>query len=473
VPGLEGIDKQAHERPDAIALVLGDQSRTYAEVGDRTNALAHALRAMGSAEGGTVAAVLPNGFEFFETALATSRLSVGFLPVNWHLKTEELAWILSDSGASVVVTDEAHAELVAASAPGTPLLVVGPAYETAVDDHRDRPNLPSAPSWTPVFYTSGTTGRPKGVIHGGFTADRVKAGQEGQKALWSWTADDVYIVSGPAYHAGPGGWAMTALYVGAATVILPLWDAREWMALVERHRVTRSFMVPAHFIRILEVPEDERQRYDLSSLRLIMHAAARCPVDVKWRIMDVFGTAAVWEIYGMSEGGATRISPEEWRRKPGSVGTPWPGVEVRVLDGEGRSVPAGTDGLLYVLPPGGGRFHYHGDESKTAEAWREQGFTVGDVGHLDEDGYLFITDRAADMVIRGGVNIYPREIEDVLHRHPAVVEARSRVGADELRTHCRSLLADYKCPEEFDIVDTLPRDPAGKVLKRRLREQYA
>jgi long-chain acyl-CoA synthetase len=275
-------------------------------------------------------------------------------------------------------------------------------------------------------------------------------------------------------------------------VILPSWDARQWLGLVERHRVTRSFMVPAHFIRILEVPEPERKERDLSSLRLIVHGAAPCPIDVKRRIMEVFSPAPVWELYGMSEGGATRISPEDWLAKPGSVGTPWPGVQIRILDDEGNEQPTGSDGLIYILPPAGFGFEYHGDPAKTAQAWREQGFTVGDVGHLDDDGYLYVTDRAADMVIRGGVNIYPREVEEALHRHPAVVdcavfgvpderygehlvavvEARQPVEPDELKLHCRSLLADFKCPEEVDVVGTLPRDPAGKVLKRRLKEQY-
>jgi len=491
---LEGISRHGRERPDAPALILGEEVRSFGALDDRTNRLAHVLRDRGAEPGTTVAAVLPNGFEFFETGLATSRLSAGFLPVNWHLKTDELSWILGDSGAAVAVTDAAHADLVrTAAGDRTSVLVAGDEYESLLDARTGAATLPSAASWAPVFYTSGTTGRPKGVIQGSFTPDQRRAGQEGQRLLWSWGPDDVYIVSGPAYHAGPGGWAMTALYVGATTVILPAWDAREWLRTVERRRVTRSFMVPAHFIRILEVPEVERRARDLSSLRLIVHGAAPCPVDVKRRIIELFGSAEVWELYGMSEGGATRISPDEWLRKPGSVGTPWPGVQVRVLDENGDERKPGEDGLIYVLPPGGGRFRYHGDPAKTAAAWREEGFTVGDVGHLDEDGYLFVTDRAADMVIRGGVNIYPREVEDALHRHPAVVdcavfgvpdprhgehlvavvETRQPIDAEALKAHCRSLLADFKCPEQVDVVDTLPRDPAGKVLKRRLREQYA
>jgi acyl-CoA synthetase (AMP-forming)/AMP-acid ligase II len=285
---------------------------------------------------------------------------------------------------------------------------------------------------------------------------------------------------------------MAALIVGATTVILPTFDAREWFRLVAAHRVTRTFAVPAHFIRMLEVPEAERSGYDLSSLALIVHAGAPCPVPVKRRIIDALAPCEIAELYGMSEGGATRISMAEWLARPGSVGLPWPGVEVRILDESGASVPTGTPGLVYVAPPGGMRFHYHDDDTKTDAAWREGAFTVGDVGYLDADGYLYLTDRAVDMVIRGGVNIYPREVEDVLYAHPAVVdcavfgvpddrlgeqllavvELRTPVSADALVAFCRERLADFKVPAAVEIVDELPRQPNGKVLKRMLREQH-
>jgi long-chain acyl-CoA synthetase len=239
------------------------------------------------------------------------------------------------------------------------------------------------------------------------------------------------------------------------------------------------------------VPEAEFAARDLSSLRLLVHAGAPCPIPVKRRIIEAL-PCEISEVYGASEGGATRINAAEWLERPGSVGTPWPGVEVHILDEGGNPVPTGTDGIVYVHPPGDTRFEYHDDPGKTAEAWREEGFTVGDVGHLDADGYLFLTDRASDMVIRGGVNVYPREIEEALHLHPAVVdcavfgvpddrlgeqlhsvvEARTAVTPDELRDHCREHLADFKVPATFELVDELPRQPNGKVLKRVLRDQY-
>ena len=467
------------------ALIEGDRSLSFAELDDRGNRLAAVLEAMGADLGRPAAAVLPNGIDFFEVAMAAGKLGVPFLPINWHLKAEELAYIVEDADVSVVV----------ASAPvdGRPTLVVGDEYERAIagGDPAARGVDGTVPSL--VFYTSGTTARPKGVVHGSFTGEAIRKGMEGQAALWRWTGDDVHLLCGPSYHAGPCGWAFTALYVTATTVIMPAWDAREWLRLVDRHRVTRAFMVPAHFIRLLEVPEEERAQYDLSSLRLIVHGAAPCPVPVKRRMIEWLGPLGceIHELYGGSEGGATKIGPAEWLRKPGSVGKPWPGVEVRVLDEDGNRVPPGDPGLVYITPMSGG-FEYRNDPEKTAAAWRDGAFTIGEIGYLDEDGYLFITDRASDMVLWGGVNIAPREVEEVLYDHPAVidcavfgvpddrsgerlkamVEARADVSVDDLTAFVRERLADYKVPKDWELVDELPRDSAGKVKKRLLRDAH-
>jgi long-chain acyl-CoA synthetase len=495
-PPIRGISSWARAAPQRPAFIAGDAVTTYAAFDDRTTRLAGAFESLGVGRGDRVAVMLPNSVEFFEAWAATSKVGAAIVPVNWHLKADELAYLLADSVARLLVT---HVELAEQHAPALAsdvdceVLVVGDTYDAAAAYEPAGPSqLELRALGAPVFYTSGTTGRPKGVVHGAVDPDAATRNMEGQAALWGWTSDDVYLLSGPAYHAGPGGFAMAALYVGAPTVLLPSFDARAWLSLVDQHGVTCSFMVPAHFIRILEVPGEERARFDHSSLRLIVHAGAPCPVPVKRRIIEALAPCEIAELYGMSEGGATRISMAEWLERPGSVGTPWPGVEVRILDEHGNPLPAGETGVIHVRPPGGLGFHYHDDPTKTEEAWRDGAFTVGDVGHLDDDGYLYLTDRAADMVIRGGVNVYPREIEDVLYQHPAVVdcavfgvpdermgellhavvETRVPVDDDELRAHCAAHLADFKVPATFELVDELPRQPNGKVLKRVLRDQH-
>ncbi len=436
----------------------------------RVEHLARALVARGVAPGDRVAAILPNGEAFFVAGLATARCEAVFLPINWHLKQAEVEWITTDSAARVVIDEHSYDEMLA-SVP-----------QNAADGWRESGEavLPAGfPAPAFMFYTSGTTGRPKGVLHASADAARIQMVQEMLTQMWGFTSADVHILCGPAYHGGPGGYAFTHLFIGATVVIQPTWDAREWLRLVDAHRVTTTFMTPAHFIRILEVPAAERADYDLSSLRLVIHGAAPCPVDVKRRFIEAFPAAEVYELYGASEGGATRISSKEWLERPGSVGTPWPGVDVKIDDA----------GLIWIRPPGGVGFRYHNDPEKTSSAWDGEYFTVGDIGRIDDDGYLYITDRASDMVIRGGVNIYPREIEDVLHRHPAVVdcavvgvpddrygeilkavvEVRAPVDPDALAAHVREHVADFKCPEIWEFVVALPRDPSGKVQKRFLK----
>ena len=423
--------------------------------------------------------MLPNCAEYLVAGRACALVRAFLVPVNSHLKADEVAWILEDSGAKVLLTDGD-----VTPPPGCVVLRPGArsADTTPIGD-----GLPS-PAF--MFYTSGTTGRPKGVIHGGLPqAERQALVQDMLRQLWGFTPDDVYLLCGPAYHAGPGGYAFSTLFNEGTVVVMPTWDAREWLRLVDEEKVTTTFMTPAHFIRILEVPEDERARFDLSSLRLVIHGGAPCPVPVKERIIEALAPGEVHELYGASEGGATRITPSEWRERPGSVGRPWPGTEVRIVDEDGKPVPAGVDGIVYIAPPGGARFTYHNDPDKTDSAWRDDAFTVGDIGHLDDDGYLYITDRVSDMVLWGGVNVYPREIEEVLHTHPAVVdctvfgipddrygevlkavvEVRAPVTAEEVQAHVRERLADYKVPAVVEFVDELPRDPNGKVLKRLLK----
>ncbi len=490
-----GVSAHARAEPERAAIAFGEQLRTYGDLDRRAARLASVLAARGAGSGRPVAAVLPNGIELFEVATAAAMLDAPFLPVNWHLRTAELAYIFGDAGVAAVVGHrDLEADLLEAAGPaGAGTLLVGADCEAELAAAVPLPDADSGGGPELMFYTSGTTARPKGVVHGGLSNDAGRArAMEGQVALWSWTPGDVYVMSGPAYHASHLGWALCALYVGALTVVTEQFEARAWLAEVERRRGTRSFLVPAHFIRILEIPEDERAALDVSSLSLVVHAAAPCPVHVKHRMMEAFPHTEIHELYGASEGGATKISPQEWRERPGSVGLPWPGVEIRILGEEGEPVPAGDAGVVYIRPAGPQRFVYRNDDEATAKAWRDDAFTVGDIGYLDEDGYLYITDRVSDMVLWGGVNIAPREIEEVLYEHPAVVDCavfgvpderdgerlkamvqlRAEVDTDELAGHVAARLAKYKVPRTWEIVDELPRDPNGKVRKRQLAEEH-
>jgi long-chain acyl-CoA synthetase len=497
----QGVADNAATLPDKVAVIEGDRSLTYAELYARANRLARALAARGAKPGGRVAVMLPNSVEYAEAGCATALAQCSFVPVNWHLKSAELAWILTDSAADVLiawaplgaVVDEARAAasgcavLLVDGEPGS--VAEGEDYESALAAESSDPleGAWGTPSW--MFYTSGTTGRPKGVVHGELVPGTMELAQQGLIALWGFRTDDVHLLAGPGYHAGPGGYCFTSLFVGCTVVLLREWSAKAWLEAVDRHKVTTTFMTPAHFIRILEVPEQERAAYDLSSLRLIIHAGAPTPLDVKRRMLELLPECEISELYGASEGGVTKITRKEWQDRVGSVGQPWPGVEVRILDDDGKPLPPGQTGVIYVVPQGGRTFHYHQDQEKTSNAWKDGAFTVGDIGHLDEDGYLYITDRVNDMVLWGGVNIYPREIEEVLHTHPsvvdcavfgipderygevlkAVVECRDAVSGDDLMEHVRERLADFKVPSVVELVDELPRDPNGKVLKRLLK----
>ena len=482
------------------ALVAPTGTRTFAELADRSTRLARVLRDHGVGPGDRVALMLPNSCEWFETNVAVARLGAQLVPVNWHLRRDELAWILEDSDARVLVTGTelaTEAEAAVAALPGCHVLRVGDDYEAAIAAAQPDPEAAAAAGIAPgvVLYTSGTTGRPKGVVHEQATTARSR---QTHVDLWGFTRDDVHLLVGPAYHGAPWSYAVTHLALGATVVVMPRWDAREFLRLVERTASrTRSSCPPtSHGCSRSRNPSGRSD--DLSSLRLVLHGAAACPIAVKERIVDFFAPAEVWEFYGFSEAGrVSRIGPDEWRAHPGSAGRPFEGVHVAILDDAGTELLAGETGWIHVVPGHGDRFHYRNNPDATAAVTAPTRFgpavTGGDVGHLDADGYLYVTDRSAELVVRGGVNVYPREAEDALHTHPAVVDCAAfgvpdavygerlvalveltpgaDVDAGTRWAHVRNRLAAYKCPEEIRIVDTLPRDPNGKVRKTLLREQ--
>jgi long-chain acyl-CoA synthetase len=493
-----GVRGHARATPDQVALREGDTDRvrTYAQLDDRARRLAHALHKLGARRGDCVSIMVPNSIEFFEAIHACGRIGAVAVPVNVHFKADEAGWIVSDSGSSAVVVAP---ELLPAldGVPDVPRIMTGPDYEDALQaapegELDDDATIGDA--WpTTMAYTSGTTGRPKGVAIGEHDFRRRAAGVAASGDRWGLGPADVHLLVGPSYHSGPLFWAQMHLAFGATVVIMRKWDAAGALELVERFRVTNAHMVPANFTRILELPDDVRDRYDLSSLKLVAHAAAPCPVPVKRAFMDFVGADKVWEYFGASEGGGTVISPEEWRAHPGSVGKPFPGNEFVVLDDDGNQLPPAEVGTIYTRPAESS-FRYHNDDEKTAAAHRGGFFTVGDAGYFDADGYLYLTDRKSDMVISGGVNIYPREVEDVLLRHPEVVDCavlgvpddrwgevllavvQPRAGAsldeDGVVTWVREKLADYKRPRIVEFVDEVPRDPNGKVRKPKLREAW-
>ncbi len=488
-----GVVAQARRRPYAVAIIDGESSMTYAELDDRCRRMARLLQAHGVGAGDRVAVMVRNSAAWFVAVHGGGRLGAVVVPVNTHSKRREAHHVVTDSGARAVVVDPELAPVLDGLVD-VAVLVVGAALERQLDAVDEADVAVVADGWpTTMLYTSGTTGLPKGVAPGADDFRRRAAGVALMATPWSIGPDDRYLLVGPAYHGGPAIWAQVHLAVGGTVVIMDRWDERRFCALVAEHRVTITHLVPTNFIRLLELGPDLTMA-DLSSLRLVLHAAAPCPVPVKRRIMAVLPPDVVWEYYGASEGGGTSISPQEWMRKPGSVGRPHPGNEIVARDAEGRDLPPGRVGQLWARTATSS-FAYHGDPATTAAAHDADGwFTVGDVGYLDADGYLFITDRVSDMVISGGVNIYPREIEDCLHEHGdvvdcavfgvpddrwgealvALVEARpgTSLGPDDVTAWIRSQLADYKAPRRVAIVDHLPRDPNGKVRKGQLRSEW-
>ena len=301
---------------------------------------------------------------------------------------------------------------------------------------------------------------------------------------------EVHLLAAVMYHTAPGAYAVMALGWGHTVVIMDHFDPEEALRLIDRWHVTWTQMAPIHLVRIVGLPEATQHRYDLSSMKRLLHAGAPCPVDVKWKALALFPEGSIYEYYAATEGFATECTTEDWRRKPGTVGRPVGGITIRILDEDGNALPANEIGLVYI--DNGGRFEYEGAPEKTADTWRGNEFSVGDMGYLDDDGYLFLTDRKSHMIISGGANIYPAEVENVLFAHPsvadvavigvpddefgeqvkAVIEARSTVSDTELLEFCRERLAHYKCPKSVDFVDTMPRDPNGKIRKAQLREPY-
>jgi acyl-CoA synthetase (AMP-forming)/AMP-acid ligase II len=495
----------AQTAPDRAAAIDADSgaTRTYAELDARANRFSHALRAAGLQTGDHIAIVLDNRLEMFDVLWGATDAGLYVTPVNWHLAPDEVEYIVDDCGASALVVAADATDAVAKLGDEARALRLAVGRDLAGFDDFEaalaaQPTDPIADeaggSW--MFYSSGTTGRPKGIkpptIGGPIGAPNGFSALVG--GLFGIGEGSVYLCPAPLYHSAPAGWSTTSQRLGATVVFLHSFDAEACLAAIEQYRVTHVQFVPTHLVRILKLDEDVRAKYDLSSLQVIVHAAAPCPPDVKRASIEFFGPI-LHEYYAGSEGGGfCYINSEDWLAHPGSVGKPLMGA-AHVADEDGNELPNGEAGQIWFESEH--QFEYHGDKKKTAEAWNDRGWmTLGDVGYVDDEGYVFLTDRVSNMIISGGVNIYPRETEDVLIGHPAVHDvavigvphpemgesvravvqlaepvADENAMAEELRAYCRERLSHFKCPTSVVFVDELPRLPSGKIAKRMFSDE--
>ena len=503
--------QQAKEHPGKPAIIMGTtgETVTFAEFEARANRAAHLLRAAGLKRGDHISIFMENSIRMLEIEAGAERTGLFFTMINTYLAPDEVAYIVTNSRSRLLVSSQARWPVADAAAANCPdlehRLLTGsdevPAgwesYDKAVAAFPTHP-VPDEMLGAAMLYSSGTTGQPKGIQRDlpaiapseplpvlGFVS-----------AMFGFRPGMTYLNPAPLYHSAPAASVSASLRLGATTVVMEHFDAQQWLALVERHGVTTCQMVPVMFSRLLRLPADVRTGYDISSLECIVHAAAPCPLHIKRAMIDWLGPI-ITEYYGATEGhGFTFCDSAQWLAHPGTVGQPILG-ELMILDDDGQPCPTGVDGTIWFR--GATAFQYFEDPVKTAESRSADGLasSVGDVGHVDADGYLYLTDRKTYMIISGGVNIYPQETENLLAGHPAVLDVavigvpNEDLGeevmavvqladpasatpelAQELITYCRNRLAHFKCPRTVDFVAELPRYPTGKLYKRLLRDKY-
>ncbi|WP_375249431.1 acyl-CoA synthetase [Sphingomonas sp.] len=499
--------EHAARHPGKAAIIMAESGErlTYRELDDRSNASAWQLRRLGMRRGDVVATLFANSPEVFVFGWAAQRTGLYQTAISNKLSARDVAYIVADSGARLLLVSPEYADLANAALAELP--DVRAFLWTGADGRLEDWSVATADGpWTPVpdesagtdlLYSSGTTGRPKGVMPAlptGAIGAETPLTRMGS-GLYGMGEDTLYLSTSPLYHAAPLRWAMAVQQLGGTVVVMDRFDAHTALSLIERYAVTHGTFVPTHFIRMLKLPEEVRAGVDLSSLRAVVHAAAPCPVPVKEAMIEWLGPI-VHEYYSGTEScGITAISSEEWLRKPGSVGRAVVG-RLHIVDDSDRELPAGETGNVYFSD--GPAFQYLNDPEKTAEAHNARGWaTLGDIGHVDEEGYLFLSDRKSFMIISGGVNIYPQEIENVLVTHPSVADAAvigvpcEEMGemvlavvqpapgvdagdslAEELRQFTRHALGGVKTPKRVAFTDALPREPTGKLFKRKLRDEY-
>ena len=503
----------AATHPDRPAVIMAEtgEGLTYRELEDGSVRLARTLLDHGLQRGDVVALLSDNHPRVFEVYWAAQRAGLLVTAVNHHLSPDEAAYIVDDCGARALVVSAAKDELATAIVDATPGVTLRLAFGGTVAGHRDYDEVVGPQSPEPLadqprggdmLYSSGTTGRPKGIKPNLVERQIDEPGDlyiAVFKPMYGFDEDTVYLSPAPVYHAAPLRFGATIQSTGGTVVMMHRFDPEQALAAIERYRVTHSQWVPTMFVRMLKLPDETKQRYDVSSLRVAIHAAAPCPVEVKQAMLDWWGPV-LYEYYSSSEAnGITFINPQQWLERPGSVGVAGLGT-IHVCDDDGRELAPNEVGTVYFerdrVP-----FAYHNDPDKTRGAQHpehETWTTTGDLGYVDDAGFLFLTDRKSFMIISGGVNIYPQEIEDVLTLHDAVYDVAvigvpddemgesvfavvqpapgtepSEALAEELLEHVRGRIARYKTPRRLVFTDDLPRTPTGKLVKHRLRERYA
>lgn len=502
---LSDIAAAAPGKP-AVVTAEGGRVLTYGELDRRSRQVSRLLASRGVQTGDHVALLLANQPEYFEVAWGAQRRGTYWTPVNWHLTAAEAGYIVGDCGARVLFAsaETAHvAAEIAADQPGLTVFVTGAepgpgqaSYDAAISA-QSADQISDEVDGAVLFYSSGTTGRPKGIkpnhTFPPFGSPVLLA--QLMNIVFGFGPDSVYLCPAPLYHAAPNNFSLGTHRLGGTVVLMDRFDPAGCLRAIEAHRVSHVQFVPTHFVRLLRLPDGQRLKFDVSSLRTVVHAAAPCPPNVKRQMIDWLGPRLVEYYAGSEANGITIIDSADWLAHPGSVGRAL-GSPVHIVGEDGAELPAGEDGLIYFE---GQSFEYLGDPAKTASALDDRGWsTLGDIGHLDDEGFLYLSDRRTDLIISGGVNIYPAEIEAALISHPAVDDvavigvpdpemgqlvlaivqpARQGTGspdlAAELIEHCHTLLATFKCPRSVEFVAELPRLPTGKLLRRRLRAERA
>jgi long-chain acyl-CoA synthetase len=498
----------ARTNPDKPAYIMAGSGETvtYGQLEARSNQGAHLFRSLGINKGDSVALFLENTPRYYEILWAAQRSGLRFTAISSKLTAGEVEYIVKDCEAKAFIASESLAGValpLAPLIPGVKLYMVdgaAPPYDSFEAARAAFPTTPIADEGAggAMLYSSGTTGRPKGVkraVTGETPIDAPNGLAMMGQALYGWTPDSIYLSPAPLYHAAPLGWSMGVQALGGTVVLMERFDPEDALRLIEKHKVTTAQWVPTHFVRMLKLDPAVRSRYDTSSLTQVFHAAAPCPVPIKQQMIEWWGPI-ISEYYAGTEGnGFTAINSAEWLEHKGSVGRSL-NAELKICDEDGNPLPPRTEGTVYFA--GGGEFEYHNDPKKTAESRNQHGWTtLGDVGWVDEEGYLYLTDRKSFMIISGGVNIYPQEIENLLITHPKVADV-AVVGAPheemgeqvvaviqpanwadagdelaaELSAFARANLSHVKAPRRIDFMAELPRHQTGKLYKRLIRDAY-